>query len=342
MNLLITGGYGFLGSNLAARAIEDGIDILIIDNMSRAGAWANKEWLTKKKKHLSLDIDIRDESAIRKVIKRYKPNAVFHLAGQVAMTTSIQYPRLDFDVNVGGTLNILEAIRNTNPYSIVVYSSTNKVYGDLSQYTYIEEASRWRCLEYPNGFDENIPLNFQSPYGCSKGSADQYMLDYARIYGLNCVVFRHSSMYGGRQFSTSDQGWIGWFCCEALRVKKGQSKFFTISGDGKQVRDVLHSSDMVDLYFKVLKSKGLVAGKAFNVGGGIQNSLSLIELFCELERLINAPIPIKYEKSRKSDQLVFVADSEKIRSLIEWEPKVSKGSGIDQMLLWAGESVGLY
>ena len=211
------------------------------------------------------------------------PDAIFHLAGQVAMTTSIANPRMDFEVNVTGTHNLLEAVRQHSPDTIVVYSSTNKVYGDLEQYTYSENATRFVCNEHPNGFNENTQLDFHSPYGCSKGAADQYMLDYARIFGIKTVVFRHSSMYGGRQFATYDQGWIGWFCQKAVEASKGRIKEpFTISGTGKQVRDVLHADDMKQLYIAAINNIQQAKGHAFNIGGGIDCSLSLLELFAFL------------------------------------------------------------
>jgi CDP-paratose 2-epimerase len=237
-----------------------------------------------------------------------------------------------------GTHNLLEAIRLYIPESVVVYSSTNKVYGDLEQYAYRETETRYECIDKPDGFDEVTPLDFHSPYGCSKGAADQYMLDYARIFGLKTVVFRHSSMYGGRQFATYDQGWVGWFCQKAVEAKSGKLKEpFTISGSGKQVRDVLHSDDMRSLYLSAIRNIDGARGQAFNIGGGYENSLSLIELFAMLEKI--AAVKLQYSQTpvRESDQRVFVSNIEKAKQLLGWEPIVSSNEGIARMLGWINE-----
>ena len=202
MKLLITGGFGFLGSNLASDALARGDELIIFDNLYRSGSLENMKWLQAQGQFHFEHGDIRNANDVSRAIQLFKPDAIFHLAGQVAMTTSIANPRMDFEVNALGTHNLLEAARLFSPYAKVVYSSTNKVYGDLEQFTYSESATRYRCIEHPDGFNENITLEFHSPYGCSKGAADQYMLDYARIFDLQTVVFRHSSMYGGRQFAT--------------------------------------------------------------------------------------------------------------------------------------------
>lgn len=242
---------------------------------------------------------------------------------------------MDFEVNVMGTHNLLEAVRLHTPEAPVIYSSTNKVYGDLEQYAYRETESRYECIDKPVGFDESTQLSFHSPYGCSKGAADQYMLDYARIFGLKTVVFRHSSMYGGRQFATYDQGWIGWFCQQAAAIQNGTLKEpFTISGNGKQVRDVLHADDMITLYFGALNNIRAARGNAFNIGGGITNSLSLLELFGLLEEF--SGVKLKYTKlvPRESDQRVFVSDIGKASRLIGWQPQVHARNGVARMLEW--------
>jgi CDP-paratose 2-epimerase len=245
---------------------------------------------------------------------------------------------MDFEINTIGSFNILEAVRKFSPNAIIIYSSTNKVYGDLEQYSYLEKSTRYECLEKPNGFDESTPLDFHSPYGCSKGAADQYMLDYARIFNLKTIVFRHSSMYGGRQFATYDQGWIGWFCQQAIRQKqKLLQEPFTISGNGKQVRDVLHASDIKQLYFAGIKQIDKVKGQAFNIGGGMDNSLSLIELFTLLEDLNKTSLRYRQLPPRESDQKVFVADNSKAEKLLDWAPKVNKTEGISSMLAWLKE-----
>lgn len=335
MKLLITGGCGFLGSNLAAHAIENSWDVTVFDNLYREGSRDNLKWLQAKGKFTHIHGDIRNQNDITRTVQELKPDTIFHLAGQVAMTTSIANPRMDFEINVMGSHNLLEAVRLHAPDAALLYSSTNKVYGDLEQYEYRESDSRYDCLDRPNGFDETTPLDFHSPYGCSKGAADQYMLDYARIFGLKTVVFRHSSMYGGRQFATYDQGWIGWFCQQALAAKQGTlEKPFTISGNGKQVRDVLHAEDMISLYFSAAERIEEARGTVFNVGGGMPNSLSLLELFAILEEATGTSLPYTKLPPRESDQRLFVADISKAAAILHWQPKVDKESGVRRMLEW--------
>ena len=335
MKLLITGGCGFLGSNLAAYALEQGYELVIFDNLSRTGSIANLAWLQQQGKFKFEHGDIRNQNDITRIIHHFKPEMIFHLAGQVAMTTSIANPRMDFEVNTLGTLNLLEAVRLAIPETPIIYSSTNKVYGDLEQFTYQETATRYECIEKPSGFDEETPLSFHSPYGCSKGAADQYLLDYARIYGLRTVVFRHSSMYGGRQFATYDQGWVGWFCQQAIEIQTGRlKKPFSISGNGKQVRDVLHADDMVVLYFKTIENIDKTKGQAFNIGGGIENSLSLLELFNLIVKEINITMHYTKLPPRESDQRLFVADLTKIHKTIGWKPSINREEGIRKMLEW--------
>lgn len=335
MKYLITGGCGFIGSNLAAEVLKRGEDLVVFDNLFRFGSSSNLEWLKSKGNFKYYPFDIRNLNDIESVIKAEKPDVVFHLAGQVAMTTSISNPRLDFEINAMGTFNLLDSIRKYSPNTMVLYSSSNKVYGDFESLTFIEEETRFTCKEYPNGFDESLPLNFHSPYGCSKGAADQYLLDFHRIFGIKTVVFRHSSMYGGNQHSTIDQGWIGWFCQQALNIKNNKAKDkFTISGSGKQVRDVLHADDVVSLYFSSAQNIEKVKGKAFNIGGGIENSLSLLELFRVLEDELDIKMEFNRLPERESDQLVFVANNESIKKLTGWEPKVDTFSGLKKMLKW--------
>ena len=335
MKLLITGGCGFLGSNLAAHALSQQMDLCVFDNLHRFGSQANLAWLQSLGSFRYEHGDIRNAGDVERVVQRFRPDRVFHLAGQVAMTTSIAAPRMDFEVNALGTLNVLEAVRAHCPEAGIVYSSTNKVYGDLEQYAYAETPSRYVCTDRPRGFDESTPLDFHSPYGCSKGSADQYLRDYHRIFQLKTVVFRHSSMYGGRQFATADQGWIGWFCQMAAETRRGaRTEPFTISGSGKQVRDVLHARDMVSLYFSTARKLEQTAGQAFNIGGGIDNSLSLLELFELLGQRIGQPLSFTHGPARESDQRVFVADITRIRDAIGWAPEVSARDGVHEMLQW--------
>ena len=340
MKYLITGGCGFLGSNIASEILKQNDELIVFDSLYRFGSYQNLEWLKTQGEFEFIHGDIRNTNDVEQTIKTHKPDIIYHLAGQVAMTTSIEDPRMDMEVNVGGSFNLLNAIRLYSPKSAIIYSSTNKVYGDLEQFTYKETDTRYECIEKPNGFDESVNLDFHSPYGTSKGSADQYMLDFARIYGLKTVVFRHSSMFGGRQFATYDQGWIGWFTQQAINIKNGtQKELFTISGNGKQVRDIASAEDMVSLYLQASKKIDDIQGQAFNVGGGMDNSSSLLELFNFLEQELDVKIEYQELTVRKSDQRVFVADLTKVKKLIGWEPKVSKEDGIRKMIKWLHPSV---
>ena len=339
MKYLITGGCGFLGSNIASKILEQGDELVIFDSLYRFGSYQNLEWLKIQGEFQFIHGDIRNTNDVERMIKKHTPDVIYHLAGQVAMTTSIDDPRMDMEVNVGGSFNLLNAVRLYSPESAIIYSSTNKVYGDLEQFTYRETESRYECVERPNGFDESINLDFHSPYGTSKGSADQYMLDFARIYGIKTVVFRHSSMFGGRQFATYDQGWIGWFTQQAVNIKNGtQKELFTISGNGKQVRDIAYASDMIDLYLKAFTKIESIKGQAFNVGGGMSNSSSLLELFDFLEKELDIKVNYTQLPVRESDQRVFVSDLTKAKNLIGWEPKVSKEEGIRKMIEWVKTS----
>ena len=335
MRYLITGGCGFLGSNLASEVIKRGDELFVFDNLARLGSSQNLEWLRTLGQFTFYHGDIRISNDIERVIQEIKPDVVFHLAGQVAMTTSLQNPRCDFEINTLGSLNLLEALRKHAPDAVVIYSSTNKVYGDLEGYEYTEAETRYEALGMNFGFDENVALDFRSPYGCSKGAADQYMLDYARNFGIKTIVFRHSSIFGGRQFSTYDQGWIGWFVEQALNVQTGELvEPFNISGDGKQVRDVLFASDLIDCYFSAIGSVKNCAGKAFNIGGGMANSLSLLELFSILEQELSVKLTYHKLPWRLNDQKVFVADIRSAKREFNWQPKVDKKIGLQKMIQW--------
>lgn len=335
MNLLITGGCGFLGSNLARRGLDEGWRVTVFDNMSRIGTQDNLGWLRAAGDIAVVHGDIRDPDAVSSVVVASAPEVIFHLAGQVAMTTSLQNPRADFEINALGTLNVLEAVRTRAPQASLIYSSTNKVYGDLSQFTYEETETRYCCSDHPRGFDEETPLSFHSPYGCSKGAADQYILDYSRLFGVRGTVFRHSSMYGGRQYATFDQGWVGWFCRMAAETRRGLLREpFHIAGNGKQVRDVLHADDLVSLYFAAASQPTRVAGQAFNIGGGLDNSLSLLELFQLLGSFIGQRLRFACDPPRQSDQRVFIADLTRITSAIGWSPRVRAHEGVRDMYEW--------
>ncbi len=350
MRILVTGGCGFLGSNIAASYLEEGAEVVVIDALFRQGGQDNRQWLIGQARPGQLHfhhVDLADTSKVDGIFQIHGPfDYICHLGGQVAMTTSLSDPRRDLQTNVVGTFNILEAMRQYSPDALLAYSSTNKVYGDLEWLTYLEHDKRYSVPSHPHGFDESLPLDFASPYGCSKGSADQYVRDWHRNYGLKTVVFRHSSIYGGRQYATFDQGWIGWFCQKAVQQKTALANGsapapFTISGTGKQVRDVLHGEDLVGLYKAAFRSADRAAGQIFNIGGGTQNSLSLLELFDQLQRLLDLPQTLLFEKlpRRQSDQDYFVADSAKARRLLGWAPSISSKEGILKMIDWSLHSV---
>jgi CDP-paratose 2-epimerase len=327
---LVTGGCGFVGSNVAARLRQDGWRVVLLDNLGRLGS-GGVEFVHG---------DTRNASDVDRTIERFQPAAIFHLAGQVAMTTSINDPRRDFETNVLGSINVLESVRQRNLKTAILYASSNKVYGNLEGVALKEAALRYTAPDRPNGIEEAAPLDFQTPYGCSKGAADQYMLDYARVYGLNTVVFRHSTIFGGRQFATFDQGWVGWFCQQALEVKKNPAREpFTISGDGKQVRDLLFVDDAVDCYLAGVRNVESVRGQAFNIGGGMANSSSLLELFEMLERLLDLRLQYRVLPWRHSDQKFFVADISKARRLLDWAPKLTKEEGVKRTLEWVKQSL---
>ncbi len=347
---LITGGCGFLGANLTAALLADGHDVIVIDSLARTGSADNLAWLKRcaaasgSGAFVHHQVDTRNQSDIEAIFadRGGSLTAIAHLAGQVAMTTSVAQPRYDFEVNVLGAMNVLEAARKHAAHAVILFSSTNKVYGDLDKVRHVETAKRWTCPDFPHGFDENTPLSFQSPYGCSKGAADQYFLDFHRMYGLKTIVFRHSSIYGGRQYATVDQGWVGWFCAQALRqrdeARAGKATPFTIAGDGKQVRDLLFADDIVTCYRHAFAKADACAGKAFNIGGGPANSASLLELFDMLGERLGVQLAYDRLPARASDQRVFIADVRLAESTFGWRPTVSRESGVDRMLAWVAEA----
>ena len=339
MTYLVTGGCGFVGSNIAAQLIERGEQLVVFDNMSREGATQNLEWLRSLGEFEFVRGDVREHAEVIEVVERMEPSVIFHLAGQVAMTTSMQDPQRDFAINVLGTFNLLESVRCACPQATIVYSSSNKVYGDLAGVKLKEEASRYSATNFLNGIDESAPLDFQTPYGCSKGAADQYMLDYARVFDLNTVVFRHSTIFGGRQFATFDQGWVGWFCRQAIEVQRNpQRQPFTISGNGKQVRDLLFVDDCVACYFAAANKIKEVRGQAFNIGGGMENSSSLLELFQILEEELDVRLKHTQLPWRHSDQKFFVADNSKAETMLGWKPRTTKHEGILKTIDWARQT----
>ena len=264
MKILITGGAGFIGSNIADRFLKKGDEIFIFDNLSRRGTQWNLKWLQHSYRTVKfIKGDIRKYNDILNVLKKTKFDIVFHFAAQVAVTTSVINPREDFDINALGTFNLLEAVRETKQDPIILYSSTNKVYGGMTDIKIVEKKGRYAYASLPKGIGEERLLDFHSPYGCSKGTADQYMIDYGRIYNMRTVVFRQSCIYGYRQFGIEDQGWVAWFTIAAMLDKP-----LTIYGDGKQVRDVLFIEDLADAYEAAINNIHKVKGQAFNIGGG--------------------------------------------------------------------------
>lgn len=336
MSWLITGGCGFMGCNLADALLARGEQVAVLDNLSRRGARDNFHWL--RLRHGSawrfFETDIRNAESIAGIVQQVKPNHLAHLAGQVAMTTSLADPRLDFEVNAGGTLNVLEAVRLHSPETAVYFSSTNKVYGSLDALKHEETATRYTLSDFPLGLDESLPLDGSSPYGCSKLCAEQYCRDYHRMFGLRTVVFRHSSMYGGRQFATADQGWIGWFCRRALERAAGSREPIVISGNGKQVRDVLHAADLIQVYLRAAEHIESTVGRIYNIGGGMANSLSLIELFSILTDLTGTAITFQSLPWRAADQKVFVADYRRATADFGWQPTVDHRQGLREAMTW--------
>jgi CDP-paratose 2-epimerase len=342
MKALITGGCGFVGSNLAAYLLErdPANQVAVFDNLSRKGSAENLTWLQTLASAESMPVrfthgDIRNAFDVEAIVRELQPDVIFHLAGQVAMTTSIESPRRDFETNVLGSINVLEAVRQYAPGTAIIYASSNKVYGNLSHLDLVETETRYQPRAQHSGVDELAAIEFHTPYGCSKGAADQYMLDYARGFGLKTVVFRHSTIYGGRQFATYDQGWVGWFCSQALEAKLNPEREpFTVSGDGKQVRDLLHVSDAVRCYVAAFEHIEAARGHAFNIGGGVANSMSLLELLAFLEQRLEVRLRPTHLPWRQSDQRYFVADNAKAGRLIRWAPETTREQGLETVIDW--------
>ncbi len=340
LKIIVTGGLGFIGSNLINRLLKDGYEVVVIDNFSRKGSEKNLEWLNSQWGTFKVyNCDIRWEDDVKKIFKELGSSvkAVYHLAGQVAVTTSVENPRDDFECNAIGTFNVIEGIRQFCPDAMVAYSSTNKVYGGMEGVTISLEGNRYVYQDLPYGVDEKRNLDFHSPYGCSKGAADQYMVDYQRIYGLNTFILRQSCIYGYRQFGIEDQGWVAWFIIASILGKP-----ITIYGDGKQIRDVLFIDDLIDLYVKLLQNGSTLSEQVFNIGGGPDNTLSLLELLQQLEGLLGREIPISYEGQRPGDQKVFVADIRQANEVLGWQPKINPEQGVAKLFAWVNENKHLF
>lgn len=339
MKIIITGGAGFIGCNAAARYLGEGQTVVVVDNLSRRGARHNLEWLRHLGGSLVVEqVDIRDASAISDTFRQHRDaEVVLHLAGQVAVTTSVTDPRHDFETNALGTFNVLEAARTLPHLRALLFSSTNKVYGGMEQVGVIERNGRYAYATLPNGVPETQPLDFHSPYGCSKGAADQYTIDYARIYGLPTVTLRQSAIYGPRQMGVEDQGWVAWFCIAAVTGRP-----ITIYGDGKQVRDVLHVNDLVDAYDQAIERIDRVTGQVFNVGGGPRNTLAIIEVVHLLEQYLGRPLHPAFDDWRPGDQRIFVADISKAASDLSWQPKIGPQEGVEGLLQWVQANQQLF
>jgi CDP-paratose 2-epimerase len=327
--VLITGGAGFIGTNLAHRLLCDGRPVRIYDTLIRPGAEQNMRWLRAVHGSLlQLDRgDVRSAAGLRAALAEV--DTVFHLAAQVAVTTSLSDPREDFAVNAAGTLNLLEEIRATRRPIGVVFTSTNKVYGALEDIPLVVLPARYYPAQDLRGIDEGRPLSFHSPYGCSKGAADQYVLDYARGYTVNATVFRMSCIYGPHQYGTEDQGWVAHFL-----IRAQQDLPITVYGDGRQVRDLLYIDDLVDALLRAEQRLPDIAGEVFNIGGGPENSVSLLELVERITALNNSAPELDYGPWRAGDQRWYVSDTRKFENATGWRPKTDIGAGLRQLHAW--------
>jgi len=336
---LVTGGAGFIGSNYAHRLIQRGEKVTIFDNLSRAGTPRNVAWLEESfgKNAFRLIVgDLRDADLLAESAE--DADVIVHLAGQVAVTTSVTNPRADFEANALGTFNALEAARLSQRDPVFIYASTNKVYGCMDEVELFEEATRWRYKDLVHGCSESQPLDFHSPYGNSKGTGDQYTRDYARIYGLRSVVFRQSCIYGPRQFGIEDQGWLAWMMIAAVTGRR-----ITVYGDGKQVRDVLHVYDLLDAYDTAVEKIDFAKGQVYNVGGGTRNIMAIWAEFGPiLERLLGRKIEVARDEWRPGDQRVFYADFRKAQRELGWEPKIDLEEGMEMLFEWVKANRGLF
>lgn len=328
-NILIIGGAGFIGVNTASYYLKKNDRVWILDNLSRIGSKLNLRWLLDNfPKAKFIEGDVRDLALLKKSV--LNKDIVFHFAGQVAVTTSVKNPIEDFEINALGTINLLEALREKNKKAILIFSSTNKVYGGMEDEVLIEKKDRYEYKNLKNGVSEKQPLDFHSPYGCSKGSADQYVRDYARIYGLNTIVFRQSCIYGYHQFGMEDQGWIAWFIIALLLGKK-----ITIYGNGKQVRDILFISDLIEAFDMAIKNINKTKGQIYNIGGGIDFNLSVWREFKPiLEKLYGKSLSQIYKDWRPGDQLIYISDTRKANLDFKWKPRINVEEGIKELYDW--------
>ena len=329
-HLLITGGAGFIGANATKYFSSAGWDVTVLDNLSRKGAENNLEWLRSRLNIGFVRADIRDRHAMDEAFAgQPRIDAVLHLAAQVAVTTSVIDPRTDFEINALGTLNILEAMRRFCPEAVLLNASTNKVYGKMDDIAIELRDGRWHYGDLDSGVPETYPLDFHSPYGCSKGAAERYVADYHRIYGLRTVSFRQSCIYGPRQFGVEDQGWVAWFIIASLLRRP-----ITIFGDGRQVRDVLHVDDLLRCYMAAIDNADTVAGMAFNIGGGPEHTLSLLELLDLIRTRTGVVVEPAFGDERPGDQKVYVSDIGLAAERLDWSPEVPVDEGVRRLVDW--------
>lgn len=336
-SILITGGAGFIGVNSARHFAAKGWEVTVVDNLSRRGTEDNLHWLQAQAPIRFERADIRDAAAMERIVGQVRPDVLLHLAAQVAVTTSVTDPREDFEINALGTFNMLEAARKQSPESFFITASTNKVYGKMHNVEVVERNGRYEYKDLVGGVTEDQQLDFHSPYGCSKGVADQYTIDYSRIYGLRSVALRQSCIYGTRQFGIEDQGWVAWFTIAAVL-----GKTITIYGDGKQIRDVLHVNDLVRAYEAAASHPEQAAGQAFNIGGGPGNTMSLLELLAYLQDELKITIPLKWDDWRPGDQPVFVCNLDKARERLGWSPQITVRDGVKDLAQWVRQNVELF
>lgn len=336
--VLVTGGAGFIGANLCHRLLSAGLRVRLLDDLSRPGSERNLAWLLSAHRDglEAIPGDVRDPARVEEAVAG--ASAVFHLAAQVAVTTSLVDPLRDFEVNAGGTLRLLEAVRRQSRPPFLLYTSTNKVYGALEDVALADAGARWAPVEPARhrGIAEGRPLAFHSPYGCSKGAADQYVLDWARTFGVPATVFRMSCIYGTRQLGNEDQGWVAHFVLQALAGRP-----LALYGDGKQVRDLLWIDDLLEAFLLARARPEEVAGRAFNVGGGPLNTVSLIELLDLVEELGGTRPPVRQEPWRRADQRWYVSDTGALRAATGWAPRTSVREGVSRLVRWAGDELGL-
>jgi CDP-paratose 2-epimerase len=331
--ILITGGAGFVGCNAARFFRARNWGVTVLDNLSRQGTEKNLEWLRDGTRFDFERVDVRDRASVDRVLSEQRYDAVLHLAAQVAVTTSVADPSTDFAVNAMGTFHVLDAIRRYCPQAVFINASTNKVYGKIAGAEYELRGGRYAYVNRPFGINESEPLDFLSPYGCSKGAADQYALDFARIYQIPATSFRQSCIYGPRQFGVEDQGWVAWFAIASLLERD-----ITIFGDGKQVRDVLHVYDLVSAYEAAIRAPDKIAARAFNVGGGASSILSLLDLVGMLEERWKRPIPLRWDDWRPGDQRIYVSDIRKLETTLGWKPEIDVATGIAQLADWVAQN----